>query len=677
MKPRFTTRSERFILAGVALTLVALKFRAAAAAGNTVPAALSYALLESAVVAVALAAIAVSCRGSGFSRWAMLAGGGIQIVIASLSPPALVESWTQPWVVGLACTAVLALTRFRSYRFFAVLVFIVVTGAAWNAGLFQPHLALPLSSPAGSHLAGTVLRAWPLPALLAVIAFLGGAMTLIAIPIERNVWRPHWSVREVRGLPWLALLAYAAVLLPFLDVTASGPDSAGYLGSARLLQHFQIAVPLPQPADLAHSGLNPIGFLPVGFAPAAQPGVMVPTSPLGLPLLFCFALWGMPAPLAIPAVILFHLLAGLVLTYLLGRLSNLNKRWSFAAAAVVGLCPLYQFVGLQPMSDLPSLVWVTAAIVLGIAIRKSPERLTAALFCGVVTAVAVLIRPANAIALPAILIALPWRGRVLLRWVIGGLPFAVALAIYHRHLYGSSFATGYGEVGGRFGVEWVVPTLGHYALWLPILLTPAVGAILVLPFLGSVPVPRRWLFAIWIGTFGAFYATYGRTHETWWYLRFLLPIVPALAIGAAIVLQRRAELFPRGWGRSVFATALGIVVAGWLLVADQRLSVWGSFRDHQVYRDSSLWLEQHAPTNAIVVCSSTSGALNYYSHLAFFQPSSAADAAQITAAATAARRPLFAEFFSSDQQPLPWFTGGHWSQVNRFGDLLIWRWDPA
>ena len=585
MKPRFTTRSERFILAGVALTLVALKFRAALAAGITTSAGINHALFESVAAAVALAAIAVSCRGSGFSRWAMLAGGGIQILVALLSPPVVAESWTQPWVMGLACTAVLALTRFRSYRFFAVLLFIVVMGAAWNAGLFQTQSALLLTSPlthaTGSHFAGKVLRAWQLPALLAVIAFLGGVMTLLAIPIERNVWRPHWSVREVNGLPWLALLAYAAVLLPFIDVYASGPDSAGYLGSARVLQHFQTAVPIPQPADLAHSGLDPLGFVPTGFAAGTQSGVMAPTSPVGLPLLFSFALWGMPVPIAISAVILFHLLAGLVLTYLLGRLCNLSKPWSFAAAGALGLSPLYQFIGLQPMSELPALVWVTGAIVIALTVRKNPDRKTAAVFCGVVTAVAVLIRPANVIALPAILIALPWRGRVLLNWAIGGLPFAIGLIAYNHHLYGGSFVSGYGKVDSLFSSDWLVPSLGHYAVWLPTLLTPAVGAILVMSFLGSIPAPRRWLFAIWIGTFGVFYATYLRTHESWSHLGFLLPIFPALVVGAAIVLQRRADLLPGGWGRSSFATALGIGVAVWLLVADSRLSVWSSGHQHR------------------------------------------------------------------------------------------------
>jgi hypothetical protein len=811
MSPRFTTRSERFILAGVALTLVALKFRAAVAAGITVPAGLAdwlhpngwnavltvwngqwdpfvirlnNALVEAAAATAALAAIAVSCRGSGCSRWAMLTGGAIQIVIASLSPPVLVESWTQPWVVGLACTALLTLTRFRAYRLGALLLFIVLTGAAWTTGLFQPHpdeqgpaatpaamsagltpemrerlpmavrSPLPLNTPvksrfsyiavsarrrpgssgqnaaiyieevngqklaplqgdlpndgqwhrlnlpvppgafsirtsgpietgdaveyaAGSRLAGKALRAWPLPALLAVIAFLGGALTLLAIPIERNVWRPHWSIREVRVLPWLALLTYAAVLVPFLDVYAGGSDSAGYLGSARLLRHFQITTTLPQPADLSHSGLDPTGFVPRGFALTAQPGIIVPTYPVGLPLLFGLALSGLPEVLAIPAVILFHLLAGLVLTYLLGRLCNLSKPWAFGAAAAVALCPLYLFMGLQPMSDVPALVWVTGAIVLALAVRKNPDRLPSAIFCGVATAVAVLIRPADAIALPAIALALPWRARVLLRWIVGGLPFAVAQTVYNQHLYGHPFLTGYGSAGGLFSAAWLAPTLLHYAVWLPALLTPALGALLIFPFLRSVPAPRRWLFVIWIGTFGVFYATYSCTHESWWYLRFLLPVVPACAVGSALVFQRRVDLASPGRTGCGFATALGLAVAGWMLAADQRLGVLESARGNRVYRDSAVWLEQHAPANAIVVCSYTSGALNYYSHLAFFQPSNAVEAAQITAAATAARRPLFAEFFSFDQQPLPWFTHGHWSQIHRAGDLLIWRWDPA
>jgi len=549
---------------------------------------------------------------------------------------------------------------------------------------------------AGSRDAGKVLRCWPAFAALAVICGLGGVLCL-TIPNERHGWKLAWNPRELRLLPWLALMAYAGVLAPFLDTSAGGSDSAGYLGSARLLQHFQLTTVAPVPADLAATGqLPPSGFLPRGFAfsghPAPGPSAaspplsedrrsgsgspsgafvtMVPTYPAGLPLLFSFALWSLPAAAAIPAVILFHLLAGLVLTYLLGRQFGLNPIWSLAAAAFLALCPLYLFMGLQPMSDVPALVWVSGAVVLALLARKP----SVALACGVATAIAVLIRPSNAIALPIVALALAFRPRALLWWILGGLPFAILQAFYNQHLYGHPFLTGYGSAGGLFSAEWIGPTVLHYLRWLPVLLTPAVVAVLALPFCRAIVPSAKRLVSGWAGLFLVFYATYRCTHETWWYLRFLLPAAPALILGTLLVLRQWANTRSSPFQGYLFGTAAALGLAVWLLVTDSTLHVLESGRGNQVYADSSRWLEQNAPANALVVCSYTSGALYYYSHRAFFQPSVPADAARVLAAAASTRRPVYAEFFQFDQEPLAWFAGGHWAEVHRSGNIIIWRW---
>jgi hypothetical protein len=566
---------------------------------------------------------------------------------------------------------------------------------------------------AGSRNAGKALRSWPLFAGLALICALGGVLCLV-IPNERHGWKLAWNPRESRLLPWLGLVAYAGVLLPFLDTYAGGSDSAGYLGSARLLQHFQLSAVTPLPQDLASYNLPAAGFLPRGFAlggPAKTPAAasMVPTYPVGLPLLVCLALWSLPAIAAVPAVIVSHLLGGLILTYLLAGLLGLPRPWALGAAAWVGLCPLYLFMGLQPMSDVPSLVWITGAVVLALRVRAprrvalsgSGERLPPparpecglALACGAVTAVAVLLRPANVLALPVVALALWGRPRAVLCWILGGVPFAVLQTFYNQKLYGRPFLTGYGSAGGLFSAQWIAPTLLHYGHWLPLLLTPAVAGAFFLPFRSSISGSTRLLLGGWAALFLAFYATYSCTHETWWYLRFVLPAVPPLVVSTLLILR---ALSPGGSGASrragggpgtgqkappprrrglVLVTTLA--VAGWLLCLDCCLHVLDSARGNRVYQESSLWLEQNAPADALVVCSYTSGALYYYSHRAFFQPSSPDQAAQVVTAAAAAHRPLYAEFFKFDQQPLAWFAGGHWAEVHRSGDIIVWHWVSA
>jgi hypothetical protein len=134
------------------------------------------------------------------------------------------------------------------------------------------------------------------------------------------------------------------------------------MNHARLLAAGRIHVQPRTLAGLPQAGLPTFLYVPLGFKPAWNGDGIVPTYPTGLAL-FVLAL----KPLAGwthagDAVIVLHSIAGLLATYLLCRMAGLGRRWAAVGAAVIGLSPLYLFMSLQAMSDVPSLVWTTLAV---------------------------------------------------------------------------------------------------------------------------------------------------------------------------------------------------------------------------------------------------------------------------------------------------------------------------
>ena len=107
-------------------------------------------------------------------------------------------------------------------------------------------------------------------------------------------------------------------------------------------------------------------------------------------------------------------------------------------------------------------------------------------------------------------------------------------------------------------------TLVHYGRWLPALLTPIVVLNLGLPWLRSEAARTRWVLGTWMVVYAAFFSAYECTHETWWYLRFLLPAAPAMAVGALLVgrslLARAPAGADPGRSRTVFALVLALIV---------------------------------------------------------------------------------------------------------------------
>ena len=490
---------------------------------------------------------------------------------------------------------------------------------------------------------------------------------------------PQWR-RAAVAVALLALVLYGSFLCRNVAAVAGASDSSGYFNHARLLASGHLRMEARTVPGFPPTSAPPKLYMALGFRPAWNGKGLVPTYPAGLPLLILaaepLAGWKHAGDL----VLVLHSLAGLVVVFALGRRLGLGEPWAALGAVVVALSPLYLFMSLVAMSDVPSLVWTTLAI---LAALRSRERPLWALAAGAAIALDVLLRPTNILAFIPAAIALGSSPRRWLLFALGGLPGAVFFCAHSMAAYGSLATTGYGDSTREFSLALVPGALAHYAHWLPLLFTPVVALNLALPFLGGESARTRWLLATWILAYAAFYSTYRYTQEVWWYLRFLLPAVPAMVVGGLLVLRALLRRVPR-WanpGRSpaAFVVALSLAAAA-LDHQTKLLHPFSVGAEERVYSKVTDWMVKNLPPDSICLTMQASGALVYSTSFTFvrWDALDSGNVGKVDAAIRASGRPLYAVLFPfevTDQGVLDKKMPGHWTQVGKVEEVTLWRRD--
>lgn len=485
------------------------------------------------------------------------------------------------------------------------------------------------------------------------------------------------------------LLPYAAFIVWYHAPYAAGSDASGYLHSARLLLEGRRSTPVRLPAGMPRDLLPKEAITPLGFRVDASGQNLVPTYPVGLPLHFAALGWLIGLGPASTVIALLAALGFVFLLYLTGREFGLGPGWSAGVALVGALSPLTLDFALQPMSDLVAATWVLAAIY-G-ALRASRQTAWAA-GAGAAFACAVLVRPTNLLLLLPLAVALPSRPRAWLAFLLGGVPGALFLAGYNDQLYGHFITTGYRDVGSLFSLGYEPRSWWHYAKWIPVVATPLVLAVVLLPWC---PLERRRkiLLLVWAGVLLVFYGAYSPTYETWWYLRFILPGLPALGLGAALVLQRWRALDwnlemrllppanpagptpPRRALRLPGAAFLLVGVLGWVFAWSHALKITEIEGGSRTYPLTGRWVAEQLPANAVLLAHEVSGAVLYYSDRASIAPNalSAEDARHLNAWLAAEKRELYAALFPSETAVLQERLPGKWEIVAQLRTTTIWR----
>lgn len=487
-----------------------------------------------------------------------------------------------------------------------------------------------------------------------------------------------WFTAAARTLAWLGVALAALLYLWFVvahcTYIAAGADSSGYLNAARLLRAGELVQPVPRLPGLEPPAWDYFYQQPLGYVVDSARGTMAPSYPLGLPLHLLVAAPFVGLDYASVPVNVTLAAAAALLMYALGRQFGLPRPWAVAGVALLWGCPLFLFYSLQPMSDMPATVWILAALA---AAWRARDRWAWGFAAGLAVAVAVLVRPSNLLVLAPLAVALGLRFRAWAAVVLGGLPGAAFLAWVNFKLYGSAFATGYGHVETLFSARHLPHNTLHFLLWIPALLSPVVFlAALMLARAGTAPSRVRLLLAVWAAVFMGFYVFYFHSGETWWYLRFILPMFPALILAALLGTHALARRMTGARWTRYLPAALLLVALAWQVVLAQRLDLALTKHGDQSYRLAHEWMQAHAPADAVVLQMQLSGCFTYYTSFAIVRWDllNADTWARLRAAALAAHRPLYATLFEFEEtRALRQHAPGDWQLVARVREISIWR----
>jgi hypothetical protein len=470
-------------------------------------------------------------------------------------------------------------------------------------------------------------------------------------------------------------LGYGVFLVRHAAFAVGGSDSSGYANVARRLKSGAL---VSRPRSLEHLGLPDEwaqNFIPLGFMNGPRPGTMAPLYPPGFPahLLAAASIGGwetgpyLVSPIAAVLTVL--------LIYLLGRDLRLPPGWVAGVAAVFAAWPVLLFQALQPMSDVVATFWTVAAVFCARRARHAPLW---ALGTGAAFGIAVLVRSTNAVLLLALAFALPATISAFALFAAGGLPFAGFFAAYNVRCYGAAWSTGYGktELLKEFALPQFPPRILYYTTELLSTLTPLVPlAWLALPADRRLAARDRALLWIWFGSYLLLFSFY-RHYGSIVFLRFLLPGVPALILGAALVGHRLLGERRALWTGLAALLCAGILLFEWRSV--RRNSVLEIVAEQSVYPESCRWAAETVPPGGVVVAMQASGALEYYTDLNYVRwnwldPATFAKLRQETGGEG---RRWFALVFPVDAEDVRQRIPGRWTSLGEKRGVALWRLDP-
>jgi hypothetical protein len=369
--------------------------------------------------------------------------------------------------------------------------------------------------------------------------------------------------RVCTGIALAAAVGLAAVGIVHGTWAAGGSDSSCYALTAEAFASGKLQpvsalgpqVPWPDaPRTLAPTGFVPSPINPAAASPICAPGFSLLLAPFfrmsGPTGLFMFT------PLAGSLMVWFGFLLGRILA---GPIAGALSAVLIATSPIV----LYQVV--QPMNDV-----TTAALWLGVVTAIAAGRITLA---GALCGLALLVRP-NLVPLAVVAglfvvfaAGIPnpksqvpgiatlrgpqgrpelGRGTRLRRaalFTLAALPSLAMLLWLNSRLYGGPLRSGYGDLQYLFGFGAVPTNAGRYFGWLIETQTPFPLLALAAPFVVARDVrPTTWFALAMAGATWSVYLFYV-PFEAWWYLRFLIPAVAlmlTMASATAVAIAARS-----------------------------------------------------------------------------------------------------------------------------------------
>ncbi|HEX6973178.1 MAG TPA: hypothetical protein VF147_02190 [Vicinamibacterales bacterium] len=475
-------------------------------------------------------------------------------------------------------------------------------------------VAVWLSGGFDLRVAGMRLRSheWARPAVVALVCAALGVWSdrSRVVAILERAWVRLDSPGVPRFVTMLALIWTLAAAFVYSTGAVGGADSYGYAGQAKLFAQGRLVDRVPlSPAFTwpdAETTLRPLGF-----TQGRAPGEISPIYPPGLPMMLAPLMWfGERAIYLVVPAFGLSLVWG---TYRVGVHLG-DPLAGGVASLLVSASPTFLFQLVQPMSDVPAAACWLGALLLGARATS-----IASLGAGVMTALAILIRPN--LAPLAILVAIPLlrpRAGIVPRLSAFAAPLVAGVLLLgwiQAVRYGSPLASGYGTLGDAFALANIAPNLARYPAWLTTTHTPFLWLWLLAPaWFARRPAVRPFALVIFMFVVAVWCAYLPYVYfqpDEWFYTRFLLPALPLMLVFATVValsvLRRLPTLF-RPVAVVCLATALCIALIG-------SASKHGAFEmraQEQKYPRAGAYVRDELPQGAFVFAMQHSGSIRYY-----------------------------------------------------------------
>jgi hypothetical protein len=407
----------------------------------------------------------------------------------------------------------------------------------------------------------------------------------------------------------LVVAAVLAVAWRWGSYVAGGSDSYCYVhqaqrwASGRLQEVEPLALKAPWPN-------GPLAFAPAGHVPSAtMPGAIVPICSSGLSMAMApFVLVGGPRA----AFLVMPLFGALLVAAVSSLGSRFGARIGVASVVLTAASPIVLFQVIQPMTDVPAAaLWCLAAALATGASKRGP------LLAGAATSAAILVRP-NLVPLGFLiglyLLLRPERTvaqrlRAGVAYALAAAPGCMGVLLIQRAFYGSSLASGYGNLDRLFDWSHVAPNAERYFTWLVQGHTPAILLALLAPWI--LPGALSWLLVSLVAANVLLYLPYV-VFEEWAFLRFLLPAIPLLIVLMTAVVDavwRRAR-----W--PVPRVALAAFTAVLAIVFIRQARDHDTFRLRQIearFERGGAYVADALPLRAFVITRWQSGSVRFYS----------------------------------------------------------------
>ncbi len=348
------------------------------------------------------------------------------------------------------------------------------------------------------------------------------------------------------------------------------------------------------PVTFAPGGFIPSSLRPDAAAPICAPGMAVLMAPLA-------AMFGRDAIFWLTPLAAFSLVMSVyaIASRLAGGMAGA------AAAILVATSPIVLYQSVQPMNDvLTAALWLAA---IALASRS--------IVCGALIGLAILVRP-NLAPFAMVVAAMPFlaRGtdrdawRSLAKMIGAAMPGVAAMLFLNRALYGSPFASGYGDASTLFSTAHVNDNLTNYgrALWQTQHIVPAIGLAAPAIFTGE---RRKLSIILLLFAFGVIgmYLLYTPFPE-WWYLRFLIPAIAVVLILSSAVAVHVLARVKMGGLIPIAAVVLGIFGARG---AGER-QVMDLQQMEGRYRQTAELVRDRLPGNAVLITEWQSGSVRFH-----------------------------------------------------------------